>query len=194
MFRLLLVGVGINTLGGAVVAYLLTYTSAADFERLNVAQQWLLGGVSGATWGNVQLLGLVLLPVTPVVLVLGRQLNAMQLGEDLAVTLGVRVSLIQAVLAGFGALLAAVVVSVAGPIGFVAFIAPHIARRLARTSAAASLPVAMAAGGLLVLLADYAAQRVLAPTELPVGIATTVIGAPYLLYLLIKAERTQGVA
>lgn len=193
MYRLLLVGIGINTLGAAIVAYLLTHVSSADFERLAVAQQWLLGSVSGSTWADVRLLALVLLAATPVALAAGRQLNAFALGDDLGTALGVPVTVMQLTLAGTGALLAAVVVSVAGPIGFVAFISPHIARRLTRTASAASLPAAMATGGLLLLLADYAAQRVLEPTELPVGILTTIIGAPYLLLLLLRAERNAGV-
>lgn len=128
----------------------------------------------------------------PVVAENSRQLNALQLGTDVGTALGVRTTRLQLVAAGLGALLAAVVVSVAGPIGFVAFISPHIARRLCRTTSSAALPVGMAVGALLMLLADHAAERVLEPTDLPVGIATTVIGAPYLLVLLVRGERGAG--
>jgi len=85
--------------------------------------------------------------------------------------------------------LAALAVAVAGPVGFVAFIAPHIARRLADTSGAGALPASAAVGALLVLASDLAAQRLFAPASLPVGIVTALLGAPYFLYLLQRANR-----
>ena len=192
MYRLILIGIGINALGDAVVAYLLTHASPANFEQLQVAQQWLVGSTAAATWSSVRVIALAVLIIAPLALAAGRQLNTFQLGDDLAIALGVRTTSLQVCLAGLGALLAAFVVSVAGPIGFVAFICPHIARRLTRTASVASWPAAMAAGGLLLLVADYAAERVLEPNELPVGIATIIIGAPYLLLLLLRAERATG--
>jgi iron complex transport system permease protein len=194
MYRLILVGIGINTLAAAVIAYLLTRASPANFDRLQVAQQWLFGSVAGATWYNVGVVALALVVITPLVFACGRQLNTLQLGDDLGVGLGVPIVRVQLVTAGLGALLAAVVVSVAGPIGFVAFVSPHIARRLTRTASVASLPAAMAVGGLLLLVSDYTAERILEPTELPVGITTTVIGAPYLLFLLLRGEQRSGIA
>jgi iron complex transport system permease protein len=194
MYRLILVGIGINTLAAAVIAYLLTQTSPANFDRLQVAQQWLFGSTSGATWGGVREIALALLVITPLVFACGSQLNTLQLGDDLGAALGVPVVRLQLVSAGLGALLAAIVVSIAGPIGFVAFISPHIARRVTRTASVASLPAAMAVGGLLLLLADYTAERILEPTELPAGITTIVIGAPYLLYLLVRGEQRTGIA
>src|SRR5262249_21733742 len=147
-----------------------------------------------ATWHDIRILALTLAILGPLSLFLGRQLNTFQLGDDLAVGLGVRTTSLQLVLAAAGAFLAAVVVAFAGPIGFVAFIAPHIARRLARTSSASSLAVAIGVGALLVLIADYVAKRILEPTELPVGITTILLGAPYLLFLLYRTERDTGVA
>lgn len=190
--RLLLIGLAINVLAATLVTYLLTRPVASN--RLVTAQQWLYGSVASADWQYIRIVGLALVVVTVVVWLLGRQLNALALGEELAVAVGVKPNRLQIVLTGLAALLAAAVVSVAGPIGFVAFISPHIARRLARTSSAASLFVAMIVGALLVVVADYAAKRVLEPIELPVGVTTTSIGAPYLLYLLVRAERDTGVA
>jgi iron complex transport system permease protein len=79
-------------------------------------------------------------------------------------------------------------------IGFVAFISPHIARRLSRTWSAAAFPASMGVGALMVLHADYTAKRIIEPIELPIGITTILIGAPYLLFLLHKTERATGVA
>jgi iron complex transport system permease protein len=191
IYRLMLIGVAINTFAGATVAYLLT--RPAPVGRQLAAQQWLFGSLVSATWGSIRILALTLIVLAPLALILGRQLNTFQLGDDLAVSLGIRTTLLQLLLAAVGALLAAVVVAFAGPIGFVAFIAPHIARRLSCTSSAASLPAAIGVGALLVLLADYIAKRILEPTELPVGITTILIGAPYLLFLLYRNERDSGV-
>ena len=88
-----------------------------------------------------------------------------------------------------GAALAAFAVAAAGPIGFVAFIAPHLARRLTGLTGAAVLPATALVGGVLVMVCDLVARLVLAPVELPVGVVTAVVGAPFFLYLLHRANR-----
>lgn len=191
-YRLILIGIAINVFGSAAVAYMLTkaqFTQAAP-----LAQQWLLGSVGAPGYQDVVIMLIALAVLLPVAFALARQLNALQLGEDLARALGVPVVGAQLALATVGALLAAVAVSVAGPIGFIAFVAPHIARRLTRAPGAASLPASALTGALLLIAADYAAQRIFEPTVLPDGITTIVVGAPYLLYLLARAERDAGVA
>jgi iron complex transport system permease protein len=193
IYRLMLIGVGINAFCAAIVGYLLTLPIPPD--RVVSAEQWLFGSVEAATWFDIRILSAALIVVVLSVALLSRQLNAFQLGPEVAVGLGVRPNLVQILLALCAAILAAVVVSVAGPIAFVAFVAPHIARRLTRNSSAASLPAAMGTGALVLLIADYAGKRLLEPTiELPVGITTVLIGAPYLLFLLYKNERDTGVA
>ncbi len=193
MQRLLLVGIAVNAFCGAFLAYLLT-RRPPDGPPLQL-EEWLFGSLAGASWSTVGALALTLVVLAPVALMLGRQLNTLELGEDLAVSLGVRTRRLQIILVAVGAFLVAAAVTAAGPIGFVAFIAPHIARRLARAGGAASLLPSMLVGGLLVLLADYIAKRVLEPAiVLPVGIATTILGASYLLLLLNRTERGGGVS
>jgi iron complex transport system permease protein len=191
--RLILVGIGINAFAAALVAYILTHATYGD-STVEYAQQWLLGSLFYSSWHDIRIVAIALVVLTPFAFVLGRQLNVLQLGDDAAASLGIRTNRLQLGLALIGALLAAAAVSVAGPIAFVAFLAPHIARRLSRTASAASLPAAMLVGALLVLVADFVARRVVQPTELPVGIFTVVIGAPYLLYLLYRYDRDAGVA
>lgn len=191
--RMILVGVGINAFAAALVAYILTRATYGD-STIEYAQQWLMGSLFYSSWHDIRIVAIALLVLGPPALVLGRQLNVLQLGEDSAASLGVRTNLLQAGLALIGALLAAAAVSAAGPVAFVAFLAPHIARRLARTASAAYLPAAMGVGALLVLVADFVARKVLEPTELPVGILTVVIGSPYLLYLIYRSNRDTGVA
>ena len=125
--------------------------------------------------------------LVPAVLLLSRPLRAMQLGDDTAKGLGVSLERSRVGLIIVAVALAAIATSSAGPIEFVAFVAPPIARRLTRTSLTI-VPAALG-GGLLVLLADLIARRAFAPTELPVGVVTGVIGAPYLLWLLARANK-----
>lgn len=110
---------------------------------------------------------------------LARSLDALSLGEDAATALGVRVGHTRLGLVAVATVLAAVAVAATGPVGFVAFIASHIARRLADRTGGAVLPVAALSGAVLVLMADLVAGLVLAPTQLPAGIVTSVLGAPY---------------
>ncbi|KQC39270.1 ABC-type enterobactin transport system, permease component [Frankia sp. CpI1-P] len=192
MYRLILIGIGLNTLIDAVVTYLITTANAVERDRLALAEQWLVGSTSATTWPKVAIAAGTLALLTPAILACGRQLNTLQLGEDLGAALGVPIRRLQLTTVSLAALLAAVAVSVTGPIGFVAFVSPHIARRITGTASVASIPTAMGVGGLLLLLADYAAQRVLEPSQLPVGYVTIVLGAPYLLYLLVRGESRMG--
>ena len=115
MYRLILIGIGISAFCGAAISYLLTPpSSSAEFYRLDIAQQWLVGAMSGASWHGVRVLALALLVITPIVLALSRQLDTFQLGDDLARAMGLRVVRLQIALALLGALPPAVVVSIAG--------------------------------------------------------------------------------
>lgn len=185
-YRLVLVGIGIAAACGAGTSYLLVRGELADVQQATV---WLVGSLNGRSWSDVGPLSVALALLLPVAAVLARSLDALSLGEDAATALGVRVGRARLSLVTVGAALAAVAVAATGPIGFVAFIAPHIARRLADRTGAAVLPVAALSGAVLVLAADLVAGLVLAPTQLPVGIVTVVLGAPYFLFLLQRANR-----
>jgi iron complex transport system permease protein len=122
------------------------------------------------------------------VLALGRQLGALQLGDDTARGVGVRVERSRLGLVLAGVALAAVGTAVAGPVAFVAFVSPAIARRLTRSPGPA-LVASASTGALLVLCSDLVGRRLFAPTEVPVGIVTGVVGAAYLVVLLARANR-----
>ena len=183
-YRLVLVGIGVAAMLGSVTAYLLTRAEIFDAQRATV---WLTGSLNGRSWDHVRPLALALVVLVPAVLLLSRPLRAMQLGDDTAKGLGVSLERSRVGLIIVAVALAAIATSSAGPIEFVAFVAPPIARRLTRTSLTI-VPAALG-GGLLVLLADVIARRAFAPTELPVGVVTGVIGAPYLLWLLARANK-----
>jgi iron complex transport system permease protein len=184
--RLVLVGIGIGFAASAVNDYLLT---RADIEDATRATVWLTGSLNGRDWDHVVTVAAALAALGPVVVVLQRRLDRLELGDDAAAALGVPVGRSKLLLVLAGTALAALAVAAAGPVAFVAFVAGPIARRLTRSPGACIVPAAFV-GALVVVAADLAARRVFAPTELPVGIATAVMGAPFLLWLLSRQIRT----
>ena len=184
-YRLVLVGIGVSAVLESVVSYLLTQARIFDAQRATV---WLTGSLNGRGWEHVRPVGWALAVVLPLTVVLARHLRVLELGDDTARGLGSRVELVRGSLIVAAVALAAISTASAGPVGFVALVAPQIARRLVRARSVALLPAA-AVGALVMVAADLVGRRALAPTELPVGVITAVVGAPYLLLLLARANR-----
>jgi iron complex transport system permease protein len=185
-YRLVLVGIGIAAICMAGTSYLLV---KGEFNDVRRAAVWLVGSLNGRSWPELRPLVLWLCVLVPASIALLRALDALSLGDDVARSLGVRVERVRLALVVVGSALAGVAVSAAGPVGFVAFVAPHIARRLVGVPGSAVLPVAALTGGVLVLAADLVGRILLSPREVPVGIITAIIGAPFFLYLLHRANR-----
>jgi iron complex transport system permease protein len=184
-YRVVLVGIGIGAVMTAATEFLLTRAEVFDAQRAVV---WLTGSLDGRGWEHVRAAAFAVALLGPPALLLARPLRALQLGDDTAAALGARVGRAKAALLLVGVLLAAAATAAAGPVVFVAFVSPAIARRLTRTSGLSLVPAGLV-GGLLLLAADLVARRALAPTELPVGIVTGMLGGPYLLWLLARANR-----
>jgi iron complex transport system permease protein len=183
-YRLVLVGIGIAALLSSVTQYLLTRAEIFEAQRAVV---WLTGSLNGRGWEHVRTIGVADVLLLPLVISLIGPLRILQLGDDAAKGLGVSVERSRLLLVLVGVALAALATAAAGPVVFVAFVSPPIARRL--TGAPLSVGCAALVGALVVLLSDLVARRVLAPTELPVGVVTGVVGAPYLLWLLARSNR-----
>lgn len=184
--RLVLAGIGIHAATSA--ATVLTVTRL-PFGRLGAAEVWLAGSLHARTWTHVTAVGVALAVGLPAALLLIRRLGVLELGDELAVGMGVPVGRTRVQLLVVAALLAGAAVAVTGPIGFVALGAPHIARRLVGHAGASTLTTAALIGGLLVLVADLIGQRLFHPTPIAAGVVTAVIGAPYLLWLLHRWGR-----
>lgn len=184
-YRLVLVGIGVTAVLGSITSYLLTRARIYDAQRAAV---WLTGSLNARGWDHVRPLVVALGLLGPVAVALARHLRMLELGDDAARGLGTRVETSRGALLLVGVLLAAVSTASAGPIAFVALVAPQIARRLVGGRTLALVPAA-ACGAVLLVASDLVARRLFAPTELPVGIFTAVLGAPYLLYLLARANR-----
>lgn len=185
-YRMVLIGIAVSALGYNVASWLLTVGDVDDATR---ATTWLVGNLADVGWDAVTPLAVALAVLVPVVLACGHTLGGLQFGDDTARGLGIRVDAARGTLLLLAAVLAAVATSAAGPIAFVALATPQIALRLAR---AAHPPLAgsMVLGALLTVAADLA-LRLVAPS-LPVGVLTAILGAPYLLYLLVRHRTTAG--
>lgn len=188
---LVLVGIGVAAVAEAVVGYLVTRGNLLEVQQATV---WLVGSLYAASWADAALLAVALAVALPAIVILGRPMLAMELGDEAAAGLGVRTERTRNRLLLLAVVLASIAVAATGPIAFVAFLAPNIGRRLARTSGAGKVVAACTVGALLVLAADILARRIVAPTELPVGIVTILLGAPYFLYLLARADRVGATA
>jgi iron complex transport system permease protein len=185
-YRLVLVGIGIGAVASAAVDYILT--AEADIYDAQRAYVWLTGSLNGRSWDHVRPLSIGLAFLLPMAIALGRPLRALQLGDDTAKGIGVGVERSKLALVVVGVGLAAVATAAAGPIGFVAFVSPSIARRLIGLGNIALVPAGLV-GMLLVTLSDIVAREAFSPTQLPVGVVTGVVGGPYLLWLLARSNR-----
>jgi iron complex transport system permease protein len=184
-YRLVLVGIGINAVLIAAVNWLLT---VAEIYQAAQAQVWLNGSLNARGWDDVVPVAVALVVLLPAALALAHLLGGLQYGDDTARGLGIRVDGGRTVLLLVAVVLASIATAAAGPIAFVALVCPQIAQRLCRTPVP---PIATSAiiGAALTVVADLIARTALPGTEMPVGIVTAVLGAPYLLYLLARNRR-----
>ena len=183
-FRLVLIGVAVNGILLALTNWMLVLGEIWDAQEATV---WLNGSLNGRGWGHAWPAAIALGAIGVMALGSTFPLSALKLGDDTARALGVRVQLSQSMLLVASVLLAAMCVTAAGPIGFVAFVAPQVTVRIVGTAGPPLLASALM-GAVLVVGSDYVA-RVVLPTELPVGIVTTAIGGPFLMYLIIRTNR-----
>lgn len=181
--RLVLIGIGVSAVTGAGTTFMLILS---PFYTASQAYIWLTGSIYGAAWADIQTILPVIVIVVPLALWFARSLNAQEFGDDLAAGLGVTVQRHRTVLLLCSVLLAGTAVSAAGTIGFVGLIAPHIARKLVGRMFGSLLLVSGFVGALLVYAADLAARTAFLPLDVPAGVFTAGIGAPFFLYLLFK--------
>lgn len=184
-FRLVLVGIGVAAMLSSTISYLLI---RADLHTAHAGASWLTGSLANRSSTHVLMIVVALALAVPALVVLGRQLRLLELGDDLTRTLAGTRRAAKAPLLLVAVVLAALATAAAGPIGFIALVSPQIARRLL-VERQAGLAASAAIGALLVVAADLAARLIFSPTELPVGVLTAVIGAPMLFYLLARANR-----
>ena len=187
--RLILAGVALGSLFSAVTSYL---TISTDAQNVYSIMFFLLGSVSAATMPQLLLPVIALSVVGALALLNSRALNALLVGDDAASSLGINVNRLRASMLVAAAFLTASVVAVAGGIGFVGLIVPHIARIIVGSDHRKMLPVAVLAGAAFLTTCDLLARTLAAPSEIPLGVLTAIIGAPVFLWLL-RRDRADSV-
>lgn len=179
--------------GVAIAAFLTsiqTYVQLRNTDSLREVFSWMLGRMSTAGWREVQSI-LPLVAISFVVILLHRKLlDVLALGDDEAMTLGVRVTTVRLVVLVAASLGTAAVVAVSGLIGFVGIIVPHALRLVIGTSYARLVPLSFLAGATFLVLADVVGRTAISPAELPIGVVTAFIGAPFFLAILLRSERS----
>ncbi|MBP4040220.1 FecCD family ABC transporter permease [Aeromonas taiwanensis] len=185
--RLILIGIGVSAMIESVIAYLLSRASSWDLQE---AMRWLAGSVNAVQLHQALPLLFSLVLFGGVLLHRGKDIEALRLGEDTAAALGVNLGLTRLLVMMCAVGLIAVATAVTGPIAFVAFLSGPIAARIVGTSGSLLIPAALV-GASLVLVGDYIGQFLL-PSRYPVGVVTGALGAPYLIYLIIRVNRKGG--
>lgn len=185
-FRFVLIGVGVAFMVQAVLSYLIT---RGDVREVQQALVWIVGGLGGATWADIAVISVALAVLLPIVGVFSARLRILQLGDDAAGGLGLRPERARLAILFLGVALVAAATAFVGPLAFVAFVSAPIARRMLGTGGLALIPSALV-GSVLVVAADFVAQHLLpGGVQVPAGIVTGLVGAPYLLWLLATTNR-----
>ncbi len=182
---LVLAGVAISSLLLSIVSYLIISSG----DKMHSIIFWLMGSFSISQWSDVRVVLPYMFIGVGTILLFARPLNIMQLDEEQAQQLGVNVERLKLVLLGAATLITAAAVSFVGTIGFVGIIVPHAVRLIWGADYRFLLPLCVLSSAIFLILADLIARTVLAPTEIPVGVVTALVGAPFFLYLLRARKR-----
>jgi iron complex transport system permease protein len=185
--RLILIGIGIAAMLNSATSYVLSQAAQWDLQQ---AHRWLTGSLNGSTWDETVPVLLALVVLGPLLLGQARNLATLQLGDDTAAALGVRLERTRLVVIVAAVGLIAFATAATGPIAFVAFLSGPIAARIIGAAGSPLVPAGLV-GALLVLVADLVGQYAF-DIRYPVGVVTGVLGAPYLVYLLIRTNRAGG--
>lgn len=186
---MLLAGIAINAMAGALIGFMIFL---ADDDQLRDLTFWTLGSLGGAMWSSVWIVLPFLLAAILFLPRLSKGLNAIMLGESEAKHLGVRVERLKKIIIVFVGLAVGAAVSVSGMIGFVGLVVPHILRLWIGPDHRFLMPGSAILGGLLLLGSDLMARTIVSPAELPIGVITASIGAPFFLWLLLRNREMSG--
>lgn len=178
---IVIMGIAMSALFDAGIQYL-NISSSGNIQTILL---WLTGSVWGRYWDEVYILMPYVAIFIPLAIILSNKIDILSLGDKVAINLGERINVLRVGLLLIGIILTASSVSVSGTIGFVGLIAPHIAKSLVGYKHRLVIPLSGLVGAILLVVADIIGRTIIAPTEIPVGIVTAIIGAPYFLYLLL---------
>lgn len=184
--KLVLSGVAVSAIFSAVTNLLIFMSP--DKRKVSSALFWMQGSFSSAKWEDVLPALLTLAIIFVIALMVNRSLDTLLLGEDIAITVGVNVQAMKLLIVISSSLVTAIMVSISGSIGFVGLVIPHVARTIIGTVHKRLIPFAILLGAIFMVLADMFSRVVVAPSELPIGVVTALLGAPFFLAMLRKSR------
>ncbi len=182
---LLLAGISLNYLLSSIISLIMTFNR----EQIERIIMWTMGSFSTASWAQVKLLFLIIVPAIFLITIFSRELNIMLLGEESARSLGVNVEGLKKYILVISTIMVAAVVSVSGIIGFVGLIVPHSIRMLVGSDNRVVIPFSALGGAVFLIICDTLARSVVPPSEIPVGIITSIFGVPFFIFLLYKTKK-----
>lgn len=183
---LLLAGISLSFFFSGLILFI---HYIADFTQSAMMIRWMMGGFETVTYNNVFFILPFVLIFTIYIIFKSRDLNLMCLGDEIAQTRGVNVSLLQKHIFFITSLLTASIISITGPIGFVGLIVPHITRYIIGQDHRNLIPFSFVSGGLFLLISDYFAKTIISPASIPVGVLTAIMGGPFFIAILYRSKR-----
>jgi hypothetical protein len=185
--QLILAGIAVAALFGAATN-LMIYMQRTGSDKVKTAQYWMMGSLSGSTWERLLYVSTTFLLCFIVIYSIRKMFDAMLLGDDVAMTLGVNTSKLKIIMILVATLLTGVIVSISGVIGFVGLTIPHITRSIVGSKHTRLIPAATLVGGTFLVVADVISRVIISPEELPIGVVSAFFGAPFFLYLIKKSH------
>lgn len=182
---LILTGININYFLTAIISLIMILNR----DQLDKIFFWTMGSFATSTWKNVLLLGIVIIPIVIVVSFLSKYFNAISLDEKTAKSVGINTEKFKKIIVVLTCIITALCVSTCGIIGFVGLMVPHMIRLIFGGNYKLVIPMSGILGAIFTILSDDLARTVIAPTEIPIGIITSIVGAPYLLYLICRKRK-----
>lgn len=183
---LILAGVAIAAIFSSVTSIILYFTTA---EALNHVFFWMFGSVDIATWGIVVIVAVLLMAFYIPIIWKAKDLNVIASGEEVAKSLGINVDRTRIVMLGIASLMTSAIVAFTGPIGFIGLVSPHVCRMVIGGDNRLLIPASAVAGALILVTSDTIARTIIAPIVLPIGVVANIIGAPVLIYLIMRRRK-----
>jgi hypothetical protein len=185
--QLILAGIAVAAMFGALTNIMI-YLQRTGSDKVKTAQYWMMGSLSGSTWERLVYVAIVFVICFIVIYSIRKMLDAMLLGDDVALTLGVNTGRLKFIMILVATLLTGAIVSISGVIGFVGLTIPHITRSVVGSKHTRLIPAATLVGGTFLVLADVISRVLISPEELPIGVVSAFFGAPFFLYLIRKSR------
>lgn len=185
VITILLTGTAVSTMLSSVISLIMTF----HHDKIEKVYLWTLGSFSAATWSRVSFLMFFTILCVGIILIFSRELDVIMTGNDTAESLGIDTAKVKKILIFIASLLIAACVSVSGVIGFVGLVIPHCIRIISGPSHKRLLPLSCLGGAIFMIICDTIARNIAAPSEIPVGVITAILGTPYFIYLLQQNKR-----